>query len=120
MQVLADNPSERGPARPALMKPGQMLTYSETSHRITKAPVNADAVVAWQKRLLIFSNRPVADIIQTITDNYGIDVKINNPTLAERRFSGSFPADLGDIFFEKLEKLYGVTVRQTNRRYIID
>lgn len=120
VQVLADNPSDRGSARPALMKPGQMLTYSEITHQITKAPVDAAAVVAWQKRLLIFSNRPVADIIQTITDNYGIDVKINSPTLAQRRFSGSFPADSVDVFFEKLEKLYGVTVRETNRRYIID
>ncbi len=120
VRVLPASATGQEDARPALMQPGEMLTYSETSHRLTKTAVDADAVVAWQKRLLIFSNRPVADIIQMITDNYGIDVDIRNQAVGARRFSGSFPADSVAVFFEKLEKMYGVTVRQTGRRYSID
>lgn len=120
VRVLPDNAPGQAYARPTLMKPGEMLTYSETSHRLVRATVNVNAVVAWKQRLLIFSNRPVADIIRTISDNYGIEVDIHNQTLAARRFSGSFPADSVAVFFEKLEKMYDVTVRQSGQRYRID
>lgn len=106
--------------RPTVMQPGDMLTYSETSHRLTKVAVDPKTIVSWQDKLLIFTDKPVAEIGLILSDSYGLQVEFRNQEVAARRFSGSVPTDSVGVFFKKLEKLYGVSVRQTGRRYIIE
>lgn len=106
--------------RSTVMRPGDMLTYSETSHRLTKAIVDPQIIIAWQDKLLLFNSKPVAEITQILADSYGIGVDFRNPDIAAKQFSGSVPTDSVGIFFKKLEKLYGVSVRQTGGRYVIE
>lgn len=121
VQVSGDETTD-DPAtnRPTVMRPGDMLTYSETSHRLTKATINPKTVISWKDKLLIFKNKSVAEIVQTLSDSYGIQVDFQNQDIAAKRFSGSIPTDSVGVFFRKLEKLYGVSVRQTGQRYVID
>lgn len=107
-------------SRPTLMLPGEMLTYSETSHRLTKATVDPQTVISWQDKLLIFTDKPVGEIVQRLSDSYGIQIDFRNQEVAGKHFSGSVPTDSVDVFFKKLEKLYGVNVRQSGGRYIIE
>lgn len=106
--------------RPTVMQPGDMLTYSETSHRLTKVAVDPKTIISWRDKLLIFKDKPVAEIVLILSDSYGLQVEFRNREVAARRFSGSVPTDSVGVFFKKLEKLYGVSVRQTGQRYIID
>lgn len=107
-------------SRPTLMLPGDMLTYSESSHRLTKATVDPETVISWQDKLLIFTDKSVAEIGQVLSDTYGIQIDFRNQAVAGRHFSGSVPTDSVDVFFKKLEKLYGVNVRKSGERYIIE
>ena len=100
--------------------PGDMLTYSESSHRLTKATVDPQTVISWQDKLLIFTDKPVVEIGQILSDSYGIQIDFRNSEIAAKHFSGSVPTDSVDVFFKKLEKLYGVNVRQSGVRYIIE
>ena len=107
-------------SHPTQMLPGDMLTYSEASHRLTKAAVNPEMIISWQDKLLIFKDKPVKEIVGILSDTYGIQVDFRSQEVANKRFSGSVPTDSVDVFFKKLEKLYGVSVRQTAQRYIIE
>lgn len=121
VQVSGDEvTSDPATSRPTVMLPGDMLTYSETSHRLTKAAVDPVAIISWQDKLLIFKDKPVAEIGQVLSDSYGIQIDFRNQEVARKRFSGSIPTDSVGIFFKKLEKLYGVSVRQSGGRYIIE
>jgi ferric-dicitrate binding protein FerR (iron transport regulator) len=103
-----------------VMRPGDMLTYSEMSHRLTKTIINPETIISWKDKLLIFKDKPIVEIVQILSDTYGIQVDFRNQSIAAKRFSGSVPTDSVGIFFEKLEKLYGVSIRQTGQRYVID
>lgn len=121
VQVSGDDAtSNPASSRPTVMLPGDMLTYSETSHRLTKATVSPESFISWQNKLLIYKNKPVFEIAQALSDSYGIQVDFRNQDVADKRFSGSIPTDSVGIFFEKLEKLYGVSVRQTGGHYVVE
>ena len=121
VQVSGDEAAnDPAASRPTVMLPGDMLTYSETSHRLTKATVDPATVISWQDKLLIFKDRTVGEIGQALSDSYGIQIDFRNQEVASKHFSGSVPTDAIDVFFKKLEKLYGVNVRQSGRRYIIE
>lgn len=112
----------RGPANapPMLMQPGERLTYSGLNGQFTKTTVDTRLYTSWQSNMLIFKGRSVAEIAQLLADNYGIAIDFRNKYVATARFSGSIPTDSVVVFFAKIEKLYGVNVRQEGQRYIVE
>ena len=50
-------------------------------------------------------------------DMYDMNVVIDNPELAQETFTGSFPTDSAEIFFEKLEKMYPMRVLKEGNTY---
>jgi transmembrane sensor len=107
-------------AAPTLMQPGERVTYSTTDHRLVKRAVDTQLFTLWRDNLLVFRDQPIADIVQQLEDNYGLRIEIRAAGLAQRTFSGSIPTDSVQLFFTKLEKLYGVTARREADRYVID
>ncbi|MBO0939796.1 FecR domain-containing protein [Fibrella sp. HMF5335] len=107
-------------ASPTLMQPGERLTYSGLNGKLTKTTVDTRLYTSWQTNMLIFRDKPVTEIAQLLADNYGIAIEFKNKDMATARFSGSVPADSVVVFFAKIEKLYGVSVRQEGQRYIIE
>lgn len=107
-------------AAPTLMQPGERVTYSAQSHTLVKKPVDTRLFTSWQANLLIFREQPIADIVQQLEDSYGLTIDLRNAEVGRRTFSGSVPTDSVELFFSKLEKLYGVTVRREAGRYVID
>lgn len=107
-------------AQPTLMQPGERVTYSARSHRLEKQAVDTRLFTSWQDNLLIFKDTPVATIAQRLQDSYGLRIDIRAAGLGQRKFSGSIPTNSVPLFFDKLEKLYGVTVRQEAGQYVID
>ena len=121
VQVSGDEAAnDPAASRPTMMLPGDMLTYSEANHRLTKVGVDPQTVISWREKLLIFNDKPIKEIVGLLADTYGIQVEFRNQELVSKRFSGSVPTDSVGVFFKKLEKLYGVSVRQTEGRYIIE
>lgn len=108
------------PASPTVMKPGEMVSYSGESKAIQKTQVDEKLYTSWQDNLLVFQNKPVGEIITLLTDNYGLQVDCLNQDVLNRRFSGSVPTDSVAQIFTKLEKLYGITVRQDGSRYVLE
>lgn len=111
---------DKAASRPTVMKPGEMVTYMEANRSLTKAAVDPQLATSWRHNLLIYRNERIADIAQELSDSYGIQIQLRNREVASRRFSGSIPTDTVPQFFEKLQRLYGVSVRHVGQRYIIE
>lgn len=111
---------DRSADLPTVMKPGDKVTYSASDRRLSRTSVDPELVTSWRDNLLVFKDKPVSEIAQILSDSYGIEVDFVNREVAARRFSGSVPTDSVDVFFAKLEKLYGVSVRREGRRYRIE
>lgn len=114
--------TQTGPANapPTLMQPGERVTYSASNRRLEKQTVDTRLFTSWQDNLLIFRDTPVATIAQQLQDSYGLRIDIRAAGLGQRKFTGSIPTDSVSLFFAKLEKLYGVTVRQEAGQYVIE
>lgn len=107
-------------AAPTLMQPGERVTYSAQSHTLVKKAVDTRLFTSWQTNLLIFREQPIADIVRQLEDSYGLNIDLRNTEIGRRTFSGSVPTDSVELFFSKIEKLYGVTVRREAGRYVIN
>lgn len=80
------------------MRPGDLATL-DPAGRLAVAPVrHPEALTAWKQHRFTFEQTSLRVIADLLHDNYGLTVTIDNPNLAERTISGSFPArDAGEV-----------------------
>ncbi|MBO0931924.1 FecR family protein [Fibrella aquatilis] len=121
IQVWSESTAHQSTAKHpvALMQPGDVLSYSEASQHLVNQQANLTTLASWRDKRLIFNDTPIGEIVQALSDSYGIEVEYQRQGIANKRFSGSVQTDSVAVFFKKLEKIYGVTVLQTANRFII-
>jgi ferric-dicitrate binding protein FerR (iron transport regulator) len=103
-----------------LMKPNEMVHYTEHQQAFVAEKVAVPEKVSWKTNLLIYSNETVGSIVDQLSDSYGWKVEFENAGVRDEIFNGSIPTDSIEVFFEKIEKLYGVTVeKQDDEEYVI-
>lgn len=74
------------------MRPGDLATL-DPKGRLAVGPIrHTEALVAWKQHRFTFEQTSLQTIADLLHDNYGLTVTIDNPKLAERTISGSFPA----------------------------
>lgn len=80
------------------MRPGDLATL-DPKGRLAVAPVrHPEALAAWKQHRFTFEQTSLRTIAEMLHDNYGLTVTIDNPKLAERTISGSFPArEAGEV-----------------------
>jgi transmembrane sensor len=66
------------PGREALLQPGKLREQS----------FDADFTLSWQKGIYIFSNSPLSEVLQVLPRWFGVQLRINDPNLARKRFTG--------------------------------
>jgi transmembrane sensor len=97
-----------------LLKPGELLETSDTQpERIVHKAVKVAPYSAWKDGKLVFDETPMAEVATRLSDTYGIRVVVQDPDLAQRRISGTFPVSDLDATLLVLEKSFHLTVRRT-------
>ena len=103
-----------------MMKPGEMVAVSKDKQEIVKKVVNTSYYTAWKENKLIFEHTPVAEIIQLIEDNYGLNVCIHSSSLLEKKFTGAAPADNLNILLTKMSVVYNLKISRNDRGITIE
>ncbi|MGB3586364.1 MAG: FecR domain-containing protein [Tunicatimonas sp.] len=99
------------------LKPGEMVNY--TGQAMLLSQVDATTKTSWKEELIIFKDESLIGIFSRLEDTYGYSIEVVDEEILERRFSGSYPRDSVQVLFEKLEKLYQLTITKNEKKIII-
>lgn len=97
-----------------VLKPGEQACYK--SGQITVGKVNTWEYTAWHKGMFIFTNRPLEEILNTLSRWYNIEVFYSSANLKQICFTGELPR-YGDIreLLSQIERLEKVRFNITGR-----
>lgn len=102
-----------------LMKPGDLVEFTEQSEITVTRQVDAADYTAWRNNQLVFARTSLREIAQLLEDNYGYSVKFEDPAMAERNFTGTSSSENLDELFEKLSIVFGLDIEEESGTLLI-
>ena len=112
VQLLLNGDHEKK-TRAILMKPGDMITYSAATAELSNKKVDPQDYSSWQKRVLIYDDAKIRDVIRDVQDNMNIIIESTDTSLGTQTFTGSIPLNNIDVFFKTLSRSFDVKIEQT-------
>ncbi|PWJ55939.1 ferric-dicitrate binding protein FerR (iron transport regulator) [Dyadobacter jejuensis] len=98
--------------RSVVMSPGEMATVQKPGAVIQKSTPRPTVYAAWKESRYEFDQTPLAEVAQTLEEQYGYDVAISPAGLSALTISGSFKAknatDLLESIAQVLELKYSI------------
>lgn len=92
-----------------MLKPGFQLEFISQKGIQSPHPFDADDVLSWREGMHVFHNASMEDVCRVIYRWYGIELKIENKTVAARRFTGYIDRSEPLItFLENLKDTKGI------------
>jgi ferric-dicitrate binding protein FerR (iron transport regulator) len=103
----------RPAARPVLrLSPGDWVQFSDST--LTRRRVRAATYRSWTDNRFVFEAVPLAEVLQSLEDRYGYRIRLADPDLGKRTYTGilPIPAD-GRVLLRAVAETYGLTLRGT-------
>ncbi len=81
------------------LKPSQLAKYNSLSNQVDVSTIDIEPYVAWHDGKFVFNNKPLLEIMQTLSLWYNIDFSFQNPNTQEYKFTGNLSrtAPIGSI-----------------------
>lgn len=113
--------SLHGIAGQRVLKPGQRaVMVSGRKSNVEVQQVDTLLYTAWLDGKLIFDGTPLAEVIQSIEETYGISMKAEEPELLRKKISGTFKNPDIKTLIEGLEEVFDLKIQQkTEKTYLI-
>ena len=84
------------------LKPGEQLTYSEGSKKISVQEVNPNLYTAWKDNRLVFVNMDMKELETLLERKFGVEIEIRDQSILQYHYDGTFR---NETIFEVLEVL---------------
>ena len=94
-----------GRSRSTILVPGQRFSYDAENDRAAVSYVDAEALTSWRTGCITFRHTYLKDVLSMIGNNFGIRFVINNPSLLNDTYSGSFDHQPLDEILSTLEQV---------------
>jgi transmembrane sensor len=101
------------------MQPGDLIELSEQQPAPVKRSVNPQNFTGWKDDLLVLNGKSLREVAGIISENYGLEVQIQTPTIMELRLQGSIPAHNLDELVEALRLATGIEIKRESNRLIL-
>ena len=95
------------------LAPGEIVELAD--HRLHKKATEVELYSSWKDNKLMFKETPVPQILRMIESRYGYQIEYDTDLLADKRYTGSSPADDVDLLLYKISKLYGLSIQQEGK-----
>jgi ferric-dicitrate binding protein FerR (iron transport regulator) len=100
------------------MKPGDMVSLSQRDAIFKRKVVVPEKYSAWQSNKLVFEDTPLYEVAQKIEDYYGVQIVIQDKTIADRQLTGTLPNnDLG-IVLKSLSASHNLSIQREENQII--
>ncbi|MCL7988667.1 FecR domain-containing protein [Sphingobacterium sp. lm-10] len=98
------------------MKPDQTVVYDIESGQFIRTEAATAYEYGWRDAKFIFKNKKFADITDELERLFDVEIKVNNPKLATRKFTGDFEnneslVDILDVIAELGQFQYAIRGR---------
>lgn len=100
------------------MKPGEMVSLSPRDTTFKRKVVVPEKYSAWQSNKLVFEDTPLYEVAQKLEDYYGVQIVIQDKTIADRQLTGTLPNnDLG-IVLKSLSASHNLSIQREENQII--
>jgi len=94
------------------LEPGDMVEYSRSSGEVRKKKVDARRYTSWKENRLYFDNTSMEELIDTLRTHYGVEVKILDPTIADKKLSGVIATNNLQSLLKALSLIFNIEISQ--------
>lgn len=96
--------------KPQYLLAGDSAVSPEANSAITRSRVDPQEVASWRFGELIFTDKPLAEILNQLKPYSPFEVELSPPSLAHRKISGRIDLHQPERFFQALPQLLPVQV----------
>jgi transmembrane sensor len=83
------------------MVPGDFVQWN--GKELEKGGIKSDSLLAWKQHELRFDKTPLKDVVGIIKDQYGVQIDLEDQSIADSTISGIMRNDNLDVFLQALE-----------------
>lgn len=109
---VALSSQELAPGKSAIMQPGELAELRLDKKEFVKKKVNPLIYSSWIHKKLLFDDTSIRDIAALLEDNYGFQVKLNDPTLMDRKLTGEVYVEDVETLLKALSKSFQLVITQ--------
>lgn len=102
-----------------VLRPGDLVTFDAPGHASVKKTTNPANYSAWKAHRFVFENESLREICDLFEDNFGLEIRIPDSTLAAQTLSGSFTALNAEELFEILADDSGLSYSRSEDGKVI-
>lgn len=102
-----------------VMRPGDLVTFDAPGQASIKKTTNPANYSAWKAHRFVFENESLREICDLFEDNFGLEIRIPDSTLAGQTVSGSFTALNAEELFEILADDSGLSYSRSEDGKVI-
>lgn len=106
------------PNEEILMKPGERISYSHKTKQIINHEKNNEIASSWRKSVLYFDDKEVGEILEKVSQLYGVEFEYADPELQSMKLNFYVPYKDWDVAKEAFELTMNLTMKlQKNGKY---
>ncbi len=112
-------PRTPGRARSVLMAPGDLVQVSAARREVARRTVTPEHYSSWRQNKLVFNSTPLAEVLLTVQDFYGVQVTLADPDMGEMKFTATLPNNDLNIVLKAISSVYGLEVQPQRGQIIL-
>ncbi len=102
-----------------IMQPGDLVTMDHANKLTKKSTAQPEKFSAWQDYRFVFEDMTLRQFAELMHENYGIEVRLENDSLANRTLVGSFRADSADELLDIVTKLFDLKLVKSEHSVLL-
>lgn len=101
-----------------ILQPGQLITTGDNMQPVVST-TTPEEYIAWKSKKLILTNATLKEIVEYLEDNFGKQIILMEPALANRKIEGTFKLDNLDDALLFLSKALNLDILQEKNKLFI-
>jgi len=98
--------------------PGAQVNYNTQNKTYNEENVRVQDVIAWRDGVLIFNETPFSEVVAKLGRWFNADIQINNQSVANYRFTGTFTSESLDQVMELLTLTTPIAYSSSKRKIL--
>ena len=106
-----DKPNER-----VILEPGEKIELSKNQEESNKTINEDENYLAWKTKKMIFTDEPLAEIVQTLNKVYRSNIQLKNKNIANCKITATFDNQSLDAVLNVIEATVDVKINKTSEK----
>ncbi|MCR5879384.1 FecR domain-containing protein [Phenylobacterium sp. J367] len=117
--VVEVRPADGAQGQAFRLRPGQRLDHVEGASAAKVTAAAPDEVLGWRAGRLVYRDRPLAEVVADLNDQFATPIRIADPRLAETPVSGVLVLDDQDAVIRRLALLAPLAAERSDTGVVL-